>query len=81
MAQTHTIEILPVRLNGLVSCCSLTIAAGLSIFRQWICLQLHKKSRPWKDENGLYQRCLDCGRRIPWSDPQLVHDIFLVSQR
>ena len=36
-----------------------------------VCELFHKKTVPFKDEKGFYERCLDCGRRIPisWNDP------------
>ena len=37
--------------------------------REWFCNRYHRKTSPRRDELGLYVRCLDCGRRIPWTDP------------
>ncbi len=42
--------------------------------RRWICSHLHKLAGPWHDENGWYERCLDCGRRISWTDPLPIAD-------
>ncbi len=42
--------------------------------RNWICKRLHHKTGPWKDEAGLYKRCIDCGRRIPWTDKMPLRD-------
>jgi hypothetical protein len=40
-----------------------------SRLRHWYCQRFHKIGGPFQDENGSYERCLDCGERIPWSDP------------
>jgi len=40
-------------------------------FREWLCNRYHRKTVPRRDEEGLYLRCLDCGRRIPWRDPSV----------
>lgn len=35
----------------------------------WYC---HHKNltTPREDEDGEYERCLDCGKRIPWTCPE-----------
>lgn len=33
-----------------------------------MCIWKHRnQTTPRKDEQGEYRRCLDCGKRIPWS--------------
>ena len=49
----------------------LRVAKQSSRFRNWYCRRFHRLGGPWQDEQGSYQRCLDCGRRIPWSEPAL----------
>ncbi|MBI2819323.1 MAG: hypothetical protein HYX73_05020 [Acidobacteria bacterium] len=43
-------------------------------FRNWICERFHNMTGPWRDETGPYERCIDCGRRIPWTDNMPLRD-------
>ena len=42
--------------------------------RAWMCEKFHRIAGPFRDEGGLYERCLDCGRRIPWVDTFPLRD-------
>jgi hypothetical protein len=44
------------------------------LIRRWICYRFHRKAGPWQDSSGQYERCLDCGRRIPWIDTMPLRD-------
>jgi hypothetical protein len=42
---------------------------GTSRVQRWVCERFHRIAGPFQDQKGVYERCLDCGRRIPWEDP------------
>jgi hypothetical protein len=43
--------------------------------RQQYCERFHRVAGPWQDSIGLYERCLECGRRIPWNDPYPISSL------
>ena len=40
----------------------------------WYCRKFHNLTGPYQDDQGLYERCLDCGRRLAWVDPLPLAD-------
>ena len=42
--------------------------------QEWICRRFHRVSGQFQDEQGQYERCLDCGRRLPWKDSVPLRD-------
>lgn len=40
---------------------------------QLLCFCRHPNCTwPRRDADGAYRMCLECGRRLPWAEPQLV---------
>jgi hypothetical protein len=38
--------------------------------QQFVCERFHHVRGPFHDDDGRYARCIDCGRRIAWDEPE-----------
>ena len=59
-------------MNDRTNSIRLIYSKGRLRVEEWICEHFHRTTGPFQDEEGLYDRCLDCGRRIPWHDETLT---------